>query len=39
MKAYVDNIKPDVSSTWRADEIYVKIKGDLKYLFALKPVV
>lgn len=35
MKAYVDNIKPDVSSTWRADEIYVKIKGDMKYLFAL----
>jgi len=35
MKAYVDNIKPDVSSTWRADEVYVKIKGDLKYLFAL----
>jgi putative transposase len=35
MKAYVDNIKPDVSSTWRADEIYIKIKGDMKYLFAL----
>ncbi len=35
MKSYVDNIKPDVSSTWRADEIYIKVKGDLKYLFAL----
>lgn len=35
MKSYVDKIKPDVSSTWRADEIYVKVKGDLKYLFAL----
>lgn len=35
MKAYVDNIKPDVSSTWRADEIWIKVKGDMKYLFAL----
>ncbi len=35
MKDYVDSIKPNVGSTWRADEIYVKIKGDMKYLFAL----
>lgn len=35
MKDYIDSIKPDVGSTWRADEIYVKIKGDIKYLFAL----
>lgn len=35
MKGYVDNIKPNVSQTWRADEIYVKIKGDMKYVFAL----
>jgi transposase-like protein len=35
MKDYVDNITPDVSSTWRADEIYIKVKGDMKYLFAL----
>ena len=35
MKGYVDNIKPKVSSTWRADEIYLKVKGDMKYLFAL----
>jgi transposase-like protein len=35
MKSYVDNIKPNISSTWRADEIYIKIKGDMKYLFAL----
>jgi transposase-like protein len=26
---------PNVSDTWRADELYVKIKGDMKYLFAL----
>ena len=35
MKGYVDNIKPDVGPIWRADEIYIKVKGDLKYLFAL----
>lgn len=35
MKQYVDNIKPNVSQTWRADEVYVKVKGDMKYLFAL----
>lgn len=35
MKQYVDNIQPNVSNTWRADEIYIKVKGDMKYLFAL----
>lgn len=35
MKEYVENFTPNVSDTWRADELYVKIKGDLKYLFAL----
>jgi transposase-like protein len=35
MESYLDNITPDVSDTWRADEIYTKIKGDMKYLFAL----
>lgn len=35
MKAYADNIKPNVSQMWLADEVYVKIKGDMKYLFAL----
>jgi len=35
MKAYADNLKPDVSQTWRADEVYVKIRGNMKYLFAL----
>jgi putative transposase len=35
MKAYVDKMMPNVSDTWRADELYVKIKGDMKYLFAL----
>jgi transposase-like protein len=35
MNAYLEKIKPQVSDTWRADELYVKIKGDMKYLFAL----
>jgi transposase-like protein len=35
MKDYVEKIVPNVSDTWRADELYVKIKGDMKYLFAL----
>jgi transposase-like protein len=35
MNEYLEKIKPNVSDTWRADELYVKIKGDMKYLFAL----
>jgi transposase-like protein len=35
MKEYVDKIVPNLGDTWRADELYVKIKGDMKYLFAL----
>lgn len=35
MQTYLEKIKPNVSDTWRADELYVKIKGDMKFLFAL----
>jgi len=35
MQNYVEKIVPNVSDTWRADELYIKIKGDMKYLFAL----
>lgn len=35
MTSYLDKITPQVSGTWRADEIYVKVKGNPKYLFAL----
>jgi putative transposase len=35
MNTYLEKIKPNVSDTWRADELYVKIKGDMKYLFAI----
>lgn len=35
MQGYVEKIVPNVSDTWRADELYIKIRGDMKYLFAL----
>jgi len=35
MKNYTESIVPQVGDTWRADELYVKIKGDMKYLFAM----
>jgi putative transposase len=35
MEAYVEKIKPQVSNTWRADELYVKVKGNMKYLFSM----
>jgi putative transposase len=35
MKAYLEKITPNVSDAWRADELYVKVKGNPKYLFAL----
>jgi transposase-like protein len=35
MKEYLDKITPIVSDTWRADELWVKVKGDMKYLFAM----
>jgi len=35
MGNYLDGIKPDVGDTWRADEVWLKVKGDMKYLFAL----
>src|SRR3989304_8771805 len=35
MEKYLDQIKPNVSDTWRTDEMYVKIRGNMKYLFAM----
>ena len=35
MQDYLEKIIPQVGDTWRADEVYVKVKGDKKYLFAL----
>jgi putative transposase len=35
MEKYLKQIKPQVSDTWRADELYLKVKGNMKYLFAM----
>jgi putative transposase len=35
MDAHLSKIVPQVSDTWRADELYVKVKGSMKYLFAV----
>jgi putative transposase len=35
MEKYLQKITPNVSDTWRADEIYIKVKGNMKYLFAM----
>lgn len=35
METYLAKLKPNVSDTWRADEIWIKIKGNMKYVFAM----
>lgn len=35
LEKYLENIKPQVGDAWRADEVFVKINGNLKYVFAL----
>jgi transposase-like protein len=35
MERYLDKITPQVSDTWRADELFLKVKGNMKYLYAL----
>ena len=35
MQKYLNKITPQVGDTWRADEVFVKIRGELKYVFAL----
>ncbi len=35
MESYTDKLKPQVGNAWRTDEVYVKVKGNPKYLFAL----
>ena len=35
MEKYIESITPQVSDKWRTDELYLKIKGDRKYLYAL----
>jgi putative transposase len=35
MERYIEKLKPNVGDTWRADEVWLKIKGDKKFLFAV----
>ena len=36
MQSYVEKIKlPSLGNAWRTDELYVKVKGDMKYMYAL----
>ena len=35
METFVDKIRPQVGEAWRTDELYLKIKGNRRYLFAM----
>ena len=35
MAEYLEQIKPQVGDTWRTDEMFVKVSGNMKYLFAM----
>jgi transposase-like protein len=35
MQKYLDKATPQLSDTWRADEMFLKIKGSLRYLYAM----
>ena len=35
MAAYADTVMPHVGEQWRTDEIYMSIRGEQKYLFAM----
>jgi putative transposase len=35
MNEYLEQITPKVSGAWRTDELHLKIKGSMKYLYAL----
>ncbi|HVX02976.1 MAG TPA: hypothetical protein VHA09_07450 [Nitrososphaera sp.] len=35
MQDYLQKVTPNLSSTWCTDELYVKVSGDTKYLYAL----
>jgi len=35
MNGYLEDFTPQVGETWRADEMYVKFKGNMKYLFSM----
>lgn len=35
MEDYLEQIRPQLSDTWRTDEMYVKFKGNMRYLFGM----
>jgi len=35
MEGYLLQIRPQVGDTWRTDELFLKVKGNMKYLFAM----
>lgn len=35
MEKYLEQIMPNLSDVWRTDELYLKIEGNTRYLFAL----
>ncbi len=35
MQKYLDKITPQLGDKWRADELFLKVKGNMKYLYAL----
>jgi transposase-like protein len=35
MQSYLDKLTPQVGDVWRTDELFLKVKGNMKYLFAM----
>jgi len=35
MEEYLVKIKPQIGQVWRADELFLKVKGNMKYLYAV----
>ena len=35
MQKYLDKITPQVSDTWATDELFLRVKGSMKYLYAM----
>jgi len=35
LQKYLDKIVPEVGDAWRADEMFIKVRGKLKYLFSM----
>jgi len=35
MDKYLENLIPEVSNAWRTDELFLKVKRNTKYLYAL----